>query len=162
MKKNNKQLVVWSIVLLFAVTQSGWVQRIIHGEALATVVYAEDEEDDEEDDDEDSGTTTSSSSSGTSSGSTKAVTTYKTVYVDEVVTTLDPIYTTDTDKDGLVDGLDPHPTIVESEYFTDIDGDGVPNAFDRHHDEDDFIYFEEEVDTNNNGVLDSYEPVAVP
>jgi hypothetical protein len=67
-------------------------------------------------------------------------------------------YLKDSDGDGLVDALDPNPYIEQSEFFTDTDGDGVPNAFDRHHDEDDFVFFDDlETDTNNNGILDSYE-----
>lgn len=74
-----------------------------------------------------------------------------TIYVTEAA------YAKDTDGDELVDALDPDPLVLQNEYFTDTDGDGVPNAIDRHHDEDDFAYYEFETDDNNNGILDSYE-----
>lgn len=156
MKKNTRRSIVLSsaALLLALVYGTGiFLERMSYGKVFSSVAYAEDDENDEGDTED----RTASSSNTTSSSSSSETPTYKTVYVEKVITTLDPIYTTDTDKDGLVDGLDPHPTIPESEYFTDTDGDGVPNAFDKHHDEDDFAYFEEETDTNNNGILDSYE-----
>ncbi len=66
-------------------------------------------------------------------------------------------YLTDTDGDGLVDGIDPDPSVHQQEYFTDTDGDSVPNAFDLHHDADDFSYIEEATDTDGNGILDQFE-----
>lgn len=156
MKKNTKQSAVWFIALLFfTVAQSGWIQRVIHGEYFTSTAYAEDDEDDEGDEDEDG--VSSATTSTSSTAKTKKVITYKTVYVEKIITTLDPVFTTDRDNDGIVDGLDPHPGVHEREYFTDTDDDGIPNAFDKYHDEDDFNYYEQETDTNENGILDSYE-----
>lgn len=125
-------------------------------EALISPVYAEDEdeeEDEEEEEDEDEYEDEPKSSK------TKNIPTYETVLVTKTITTLDPIFTTDQDKDLLVDGLDPHPTVHEQEYFTDDDGDSVPDAFDMHPGDDDFSYYEGENDENGNGILDSYEPM---
>lgn len=116
----------------------------------------EDEEDDDEDEDEDEG-----NEGRYEQKTVKVKPVYKTVYVEKVTITLDPIFTRDTDRDLIVDGLDPHPTISEKEYFTDDDEDGIANAFDMHEDEDDFAYYEQEDDANENGILDSYEVVAV-
>jgi FtsZ-interacting cell division protein ZipA len=77
--------------------------------------------------------------------------------VPEKRTVTEVAYTLDTDGDALVDAIDPDPSIAQQEYFTDTDGDGMPNALDLHHDEDDFAYFEFEIDENGNGILDSYE-----
>lgn len=96
-------------------------------------------------------------SSNVSTSKIKNVPIYKTVLVTKIITTLDPIFTTDQDGDSLVDGLDPHPTMHEREYFTDDDDDGVPNVFDKYRDDDDFAYYEEENDENGDGILDSYE-----
>lgn len=123
-------------------------------------VYADDEngyENEGSGDDNYSTATTDTGSTSSGSTKTKSTPTYKTVYVTKVITTLDPKFTTDTDKDGIVDGLDPHPTIPESEFFTDDDNDGVPNAFDLHPGEDDYAYFEQDQDANGNGILDSFE-----
>ncbi len=62
----------------------------------------------------------------------------------------------DTDKDGLVDAIDPNPTTDEKLLFTDSDNDTVPDALDKKPNEDDFL-FHEDTDENNNGILDSYE-----
>ncbi len=124
---------------------------------IVSIVHADDGEDygDEGDDDYSSSETVS-----TKQKTVKAKPVYETVLVEKVITTLDPIFTIDTDKDGLVDGLDPHPTVPESEYFTDDDNDGIANAFDMHIGEDDFAYYEQENDENGNGILDSYEAMA--
>ena len=62
----------------------------------------------------------------------------------------------DTDKDGLVDAIDPNPTTDEKLLFTDSDNDTVPDALDKKPNEDDFL-FHEDTDENKNGILDSYE-----
>jgi hypothetical protein len=62
----------------------------------------------------------------------------------------------DTDKDGLVDAIDPNPTIHEKLLYTDSDNDSVPDALDKIPNEDDFLY-QQDTDENNNGILDSYE-----
>jgi hypothetical protein len=91
----------------------------------------------------------------TTTTQTKQVTEYKPVT--EIVLVVPEEYTKDSDGDKLVDALDPNPTIHQQEFFTDTDDDGVPNAFDKHHDEDDFAYYEQETDNNHNGIIDSYE-----
>lgn len=88
------------------------------------------------------------------------VTRYEVRQVVQTVAVLAPEYETDTDGDLLVDGVDPNPRVHQREYFTDTDGDGIPNVFDRHHDEDDFAYYDGEDDADSNGLLDSYERLA--
>lgn len=122
---------------------------------LIPLAYAEDDDEAEYEDEEGTNEVTSPQPIP----EVKIVPTYETVLVTKIITTLDPIFTTDQDRDQLVDGLDPHPTIHEREYFTDDDDDSVPNAFDRYPDDDDFVYYEEESDENENGILDSYEAV---
>lgn len=72
------------------------------------------------------------------------------------VVTIDPAYVNDADQDGLVDAIDPDPTIKQQMFFTDTDGDGMADAFDRYPNDDDFKYVFD-ADLNNNGILDSYE-----
>ncbi|MDD2766947.1 MAG: hypothetical protein PHH40_04300 [Candidatus Moranbacteria bacterium] len=126
---------------------------------IVPVAYADDDEDEDEDDDEEDEDEDYEERYEQKVVKVKPV--YKTVYVEKVVITLDPIFTKDTDRDSIVDGLDPHPTISEKEFFTDDDNDGIANAFDTHKDEDDFAYYEQENDENGNGILDSYEIVAI-
>jgi len=114
----------------------------------------ENEEEDEDEENEDEEETTSKPKTETIKV-LKEVIEYKPVLKTVIVT--EEAYSKDTDNDALVDGIDPDPLVPQSEYFTDIDNDGVPNAIDRHHDEDDFAYYEFETDDNNNGILDSYE-----
>lgn len=121
---------------------------------IVSVAHADDGESDDEGGDDNY---SSSATTSTEQKTVKVKPVYETVLVEKIITTLDPIFTTDTDKDGIVDGLDPHPTVPEKEYFTDDDNDGVANAFDMHEGEDDFAYYEQENDTNENGILDSYE-----
>ncbi len=73
------------------------------------------------------------------------------------VTVFDTGYNTDSDKDGLVDAIDPNPTIHEREFFTDSDGDGVANALDVYPNEDDYSMVEF-TDSNQNGIADEIEP----
>ncbi len=114
---------------------------------VAPVALGDDDDDDEGDDD--------------GGGSAKTKTTYETRYVtrqvSKVMTVTPPEYRTDTDKDGLVDAIDPDPTTAQQEYFTDTDGDSVANAYDLHHDEDDFAYSEMNTDMDGNGIVDEYE-----
>ncbi|HLD51124.1 hypothetical protein A3K34_01620 [candidate division WWE3 bacterium RIFOXYC1_FULL_40_10] len=72
------------------------------------------------------------------------------------ITVVDSGYDRDSDKDGLVDALDPNPSILEKELFTDDDGDSVPNALDQKPGEDDFSLVDFE-DLNTNGILDNLE-----
>lgn len=130
---------------------------------MISIASADDEEGDEDEKDEeddDDGGNDDNYSSSEEQKTVKVKPVYETVLKEKVIMTLDPIFTTDTDKDGIVDGLDPHPAVPESEYFTDDDVDGIANAFDMHKDEDDFAYYEQENDENGNGILDSYEAVA--
>jgi hypothetical protein len=69
----------------------------------------------------------------------------------------DPGYDTDGDGDGLVDALDPDPTMPQTAYFTDDDGDSVPNALDTRPGADDILALDELNDSNANGILDTYE-----
>lgn len=126
--------------------------------SLISSVYAEDDGEEKYDEEEEEEYEKGESEEPTSQTvKTKSVPIYKTVLVTKIITTLDPIFTTDQDGDRLVDGLDPHPTVPEREYFTDDDDDGVSNVFDMYRDEDDFAYYEEENDDNGDGILDSYE-----
>ena len=85
----------------------------------------------------------------------QTITRYEVRSVTKVVDVTPEEYLRDTDGDGLVDAIDPHPTIPESEFWTDTDSDGIPNAYDKHHDEDDFSYFDD-TDANHDGILDAY------
>lgn len=132
-----------------------------HPTSLLMTASAEDEDEGEDREDDERPSTSTSSSSSSSK------TEYKTVKVTQEVIEYQPVtetvmvtkedYARDSDKDGLVDAIDPDPFVAQSEYFTDIDGDGVPNALDQHHDDDDFAYYDLETDNNLNGIIDSYE-----
>ncbi len=74
----------------------------------------------------------------------------------KLVSVVDPGFDVDTDKDGLVDALDPNPTVPQQLFFTDTDKDGVADANDEYPGDDDFKYVEFE-DINTNGILDSFE-----
>jgi hypothetical protein len=161
--KINKEykIILFATLLLFGVVwTSGGVfsHQVSSRFSLIPVVSAETEDDGNEFDD--GGVPAVSSTDTTSSVKVKSTPTYKKVLVTKVITTLDPQFKTDQDKDGIVDGLDPHPTVSETEFFTDDDNDGVANAFDKHPKEDDYAYFEQDQDANGNGVLDSYEAFA--
>ena len=118
----------------------------------------EEEEDDDDDDKKPSSSSSSSSSSSNKSSSSKPketkVVVEETIY--KTITVYEPGYDVDTDGDKLVDAIDPDPLVSQLEYFTDSDNDGVPNVLDEHKGEDDFKY-KPDTDTNNNGILDSYE-----
>lgn len=88
-------------------------------------------------------------------GVTTTVTSEPIQQTQQIVT--DPAYTTDTDGDGLVDAIDPNPTIPQPAFFSDSDGDTIPDAFDAHPGEDD-LSFVQDIDKNGNGILDSFEP----
>lgn len=158
MKENRKQkTAVFLVGTLFLVVFLGWghsFRQMLHEGSVISPVYAEDDED-ERDDEGERGTNDSTATTGETTVE-KAKPVYKTVYVTKVITTLDPKFTRDIDGDGIVDGLDPHPTIPEKDFFTDDDNDGVPNAFDKHKEEDDYAYFEQDDDTNKDGILDSF------
>ncbi len=79
-----------------------------------------------------------------------------TVYKQEAIKIVEPGFDKDTDKDGLVDAIDPHLEIPESELFTDTDEDSIPNALDKYPNEDDLSYTEF-LDINENGIRDDIE-----
>lgn len=163
MKENKQQRIVLFLggvlFLMNFLGSNNLFHQVVHEDILISSVYAEDDEDENEDDDEedDDNHTASTTSTTKEIKTIKTKPVYKTVYFTNVIATLDPIFTTDTDKDGIVDGLDPHPTVSEKEYFTDEDDDGIANAFDMYGGEDDYAYYEQDNDTNGNGILDSYE-----
>lgn len=119
-------------------------------EGIFSLASAEEEE--KEDEEEEN----AYSQKSDSSSKTETITTYETRLIQKKVLVTPPEYRVDTDKDGLVDGIDPDSKVPQQEYFTDTDGDGVPNAFDRHHDEDDWAYVED-TDADADGLLDGYE-----
>lgn len=133
-----------------------------HPPFLATVSAREDEEEEDyEEDDADERGNDSEPATKESAPKTKTIKVIKEVVeyrpVTETIMVTEEAYAKDTDGDVLVDAIDPDPLVPQSEYFTDIDADGIPNALDRHHDEDDFAYYDFETDTNGNGIFDSYE-----
>lgn len=126
---------------------------------LMTALAEDDDDEEEEDEDEREDERSNDEENQTSKPKTVKVLKEFIEYqpVTKTIVVTEEAYSKDTDGDILVDAIDPDPLVPQNEYFTDIDGDGIPNALDRHHDEDDFTYFEVETDTNNNGLLDSYE-----
>jgi hypothetical protein len=151
-------LFVTSVFGTFAIATSSL------GYSFIPTVFAEDDENEYENENEHQTTTPSSSTSSSSSSSSskvvmkkvvQEVVEYKPVSHTSIVT--DEEYLKDTDGDGLVDAIDPDPSVDQRKYFTDSDDDGVPDILDQHPDEDDFLYYESEADENNNGILDSYE-----
>ncbi len=72
------------------------------------------------------------------------------------VTQIDAGYDVDTDGDGLVDALDPNPTVHQKLYFTDTDNDSIPDFLDKFPNKDDLTQVED-TDKNSNGIIDSYE-----
>jgi hypothetical protein len=149
MKIKKLKFIIFLLVLLSApviVTTF----RVIKSQVVN--VYADDEEEDEEDDDEGEGSSKTTSTTETVTEVVPAQTKTEVVYKP----VLDPSFTIDTDSDGLMDALDPHPTVSEKLYFTDTDGDSVSDALDAYPGEDDLDYFDDS-DSNNDGILDSYE-----
>ncbi len=139
------------IILLIAVTFKINSNLIKPDQDISKVALAEDDDDDDDEDEEkNEGKEKSKEEKSNSKPIIEIMPVYKTII------TYDPGYGQDTDGDKLVDAIDPNPTVIESEFFTDDDKDGVPNAFDEHKGEDDFKY-KVDSDSNNNGVLDSYE-----
>lgn len=121
--------------------------------SLALADDDDDEDDEEEEEYSDKETRNSSAKTILVPQTPITVTTWK------QVTKQIPVdgYDTDSDDDGLVDALDPHPTIPEQRFFTDTDGDGVPDSNDQFPGKDDFFTFSDTADTNINGILDVYE-----
>jgi len=134
--------------------------------ALVPTVFAESENEHENERGNDDGYSSSQVSSNSTSASTSPQT--KTVLIPQAPVTVTkwvPVtkqvpangYDKDTDGDGIVDALDPHPTIPEQQFFTDSDNDGVPDNDDHFPGHDDFYTFPDNADANMNGILDTYE-----
>lgn len=70
---------------------------------------------------------------------------------------IDSGYDGDTDGDGLVDAIDPDPSIPQEKYYTDSDGDTIPDALDKYPGVDDFFVEADDAEKNKNGVLDWME-----
>lgn len=129
--------------------------------SFVSVAHADDDEDeDDEDEDEDEREDEDEDEDEEEKKEVVEVMRYEVRQVVRTVAVLAPEYEKDTDGDLLVDGIDPDPKVHQREYFTDTDGDGIPNIFDRHHDEDDFSYYDGEEDADADGLLDSYERFA--
>lgn len=155
MKKNIFSFFVLFFFLGISVLGSNFVQNEKKYSGIP-IAHADDEGDYEQEDHYEKGDNSNYSPSS-SIKIEKAKPIYKTILVPVVKITLDPIFTIDSDGDGLFDGIDPHPKMHEKEYFTDDDGDGIANAFDMHKGEDDYTYYDQETDVNGNGIIDSYE-----
>lgn len=134
--------------------------------AFISTTRAEDEEDEGEEEDEEEYSSQASTDTAPSSSSSKPKT--KTILIPQApvtITTWVPVtkqvpadgYDKDTDNDGLVDAIDPHPVVSERHFFTDSDGDSVPDNDDRFPEHDDFFSFPNDADVNFNGILDIYE-----
>lgn len=133
--------------------------------------HEEDEDrEDEDEDEEDEHRPRSTSSATVEEPTTEAVKVEKVPKMKTVVQEIveetpvvetyvvtDPGYDSDSDSDGLVDALDPDPTLHQSAYFTDDDGDSVPNALDQEPGADDILSLDELDDTDGDGILDRYE-----
>ncbi len=141
---------------VFPVEKNGFFpQRIVPN--ILSARAEEDDSGEERERDNDHASSSGQSQTSISSVQTQTITRYEVRSVTKVVDVTPAEYLIDTDGDGLVDAVDPHPTVPESEFWTDTDRDSIPNAYDLHHDEDDFTYFEG-TDVNHDGILDMYEP----
>jgi hypothetical protein len=103
-----------------------------------------DDEGDNEGDDEDS-----SDSSGASATASKPQTYTQIIKLpDQIVTKtiMEDVVLPDTDKDGLADSSDPHPTIPEFIIVADANGNGIDDNYEIAID-----------DGDSNGVADNYE-----
>lgn len=157
-----KKITSLLFLLILATSATYYYKTISH----TVIVRAENDDEesgkdheDKEDKDDDEDNKPSNSTKATKSTSTNTVVKYIPPLVQTIVVPIkhiQPGYDLDTDGDGLVDALDPNPTISEKDLFTDTDGDGIANFFDKHPGEDDFTYLEF-VDTNNNGINDVLE-----
>lgn len=144
----------------FAVTA-----RHFHANHLHGVVYAEDDDDDEEDEEEEEDENEEEDDDDYEEYEETAPAPEEVTYEEVLVYpapqvtyiwVYDSGYDIDTDKDGLVDAIDPDPNVDQRLYFTDTDSDGVADASDKYPTENDF-YMSEDTDTNNNGIVDSIE-----
>ncbi len=165
-KKNKQKSIIVLLALvsiLFNLFVFSKIQTNIAG--ISTHVRAEDEGDDDEDEDENH---EDEDDEDENDDNYKDEYIYETIEVPadtqqqnitpttSLILTVTPGFDKDTDQDKLVDALDPHPNIHESQFFTDDDKDSIPNALDEHPNEDDFLYIQFD-DANNNGLLDELE-----
>ncbi len=125
----------------------------------------EDEEEDEHEEEDEDEDYTAPTSTEKETPKTEKVTVPKTIQtivrqpVVETYIETEPGYASDGDGDGVVDALDPDPAVTQTAYFTDDDGDSVPNALDTWPGFDDLLAIDPMQDTNNNGILDTFEGV---
>lgn len=169
----NKNNLLTAILLFFAMlfviafgtrTKLSRLALIPHPNTVMEKVLANYESDDEDEDDEDEEDDDDEDDDDDDDEEYEEEVVYEVVEIPVVpvpvtpryITVIDSGYDIDTDGDKLVDAIDPHPTINEYELFTDDDNDGVPNATDQYKGENDFL-FVDFTDTNNNGILDSFE-----
>ncbi|MBP9751871.1 MAG: hypothetical protein KBD19_03360 [Candidatus Moranbacteria bacterium] len=136
-----------------------WMYPIV-GMAYADDDDDEDEEDEDDEKDDEDEEDEDDEKKEEKTTEVRYVTHYEVRQVPKTTVVIPAEYRTDTDGDQLVDALDPDPRVHQREYWSDVDGDAVPNVFDRHPDEDDFVYFESEYDTNGDGLVDSFEELA--
>jgi hypothetical protein len=161
--KNLKLILALGILLTGVVCTKLAVARVSKSLYQPQYVLAEDDENDERDEkderDDDDNEDNEDNKSGASTEETV-------IYTQEVLQPATPTYVqvqivaiefqTDTDKDGLVDALDPNPTVDQRLFFTDSDNDGVMDASDQHSGENDLAYLTFE-DANTNGILDMFD-----
>jgi len=163
MEKPKNYLIAIIMILIFSssyIVSTEVVSKIVNKTVYADEDEDEDEDDEDEDDDE-------HEDEDDDDEREEEQVEYEIIEVpveEEVVvepiryvTVFDTGYNIDTDKDGLVDAIDPNPTIHEREFFTDTDGDGVANALDSYPNEDDYSMVEF-IDINQNGIADELEP----
>ncbi len=124
--------------------------------ALAEREEVEDEDEDEDEDEEEDNDDYENDGENGNYESVETQPQTITVYKQKSVKIVEPGFDIDTDKDGLVDAIDPHPEVSEVELFTDTDGDSIPNALDKYLNEDDLSYTEF-LDVNENGIRDDIE-----
>ncbi|MEP7162422.1 MAG: hypothetical protein ABI747_01520 [Candidatus Moraniibacteriota bacterium] len=154
-------LVAFFLPLFFLIGRAIWHDP--HSFAFPGIqkVHAEDFDDlyEKDDDEDEKGYPVPTPSSKEKKKSSKPIIKNIIEYrpVTKTVSVIEPAFTTDTDSDGLVDGMDPDPQIDQHQYFTDDDSDGMPNVWDQYPNEDDFSYLDEASDVNHNGLIDMYE-----
>ncbi len=121
--------------------------------SFSKIALAEDDEDDEdgEDDenDDEGDDEVSSNDSGASATESKPQTYTQIIKLpDQIVTKIiiEDVVLPDTDKDGLADANDPHPTIPEQIIVSDANGNGIDDNYEL-----------AISDGDGNGVADNYE-----
>lgn len=129
--------IVKTIFLVMGLTVLGFGMHLLYAPLIKKVAvpvsWADDEEEDEEYEDEerDEGSAVAPAENASSS---KASVTYKTVTTklpDTVVETTKVMPRYDTDKDGLYDDEDPHPTINEFLIISDNNNNGIDDRYEQ-------------------------------